>query len=480
MELNWPPGMDPQGLTKFETEARKLRYPALGRQCSHLGIRYLLLAQHEDDQAETILERIYAGYMGDGLHGMADRVNIPECSGIWGVQNLPSTKQVSWVAEAERGIQVLRPLLKFSKERLRLTCQKSGISWVEDKTNHDRSFTLRNAARHLLGTGKLPAALTKPSLLNLAHNARGRIERFRREGKEVLEQLQVRNVDTQSGTLSFRLTDAVIFDKIEDKVQGLAGAMIRIVDAISPRESVNIAQVEQFARFILADAKLLPAEEAEDIGDIKTSFTVGGLLWRKDELPDGRGPRWTVFRQPLGVHSPDDEHLRAPRVHWHDPSTDEGPDSGIGVQSYPFGTWQLFDGRFWITVGSGKYQSLIVRPFETADLRKIRDVMEAHKYRWTRGSRLSRHLWLSIEQRLKECAPGKVRFTLPAIAHSSTGELLALPTFGMTVLAEDEGELHWKIEHKHMNLPDGVFRAKRSFVEAQQRKRLHTRKRAMS
>lgn len=102
-----------------EGAARAARYAAFARQNCDL----LLLAQHRNDQAETVLLNLMRG---SGLRGLAA---MPE-----------------WRALNEK-TAIVRPLLGFSRAELEAYAAQHQLSWVEDESNqdcrYDRNF-LRN------------------------------------------------------------------------------------------------------------------------------------------------------------------------------------------------------------------------------------------------------------------------------------------------------------------------------------------------
>lgn len=100
-----------------EQAARQARYAAFaaGLQKHEL----LLLAQHQDDQAETLLFRLLRG------------------SGVSGLQGIPVQRSLG-------NGQLLRPLLGISRQQLENYAVCHGLEWVEDPSNdddcHDRNF----------------------------------------------------------------------------------------------------------------------------------------------------------------------------------------------------------------------------------------------------------------------------------------------------------------------------------------------------
>lgn len=90
--------------------ARSARYALMEDYCAQAGIRYLFLAHHQDDQAETLLMRLAAGSGLDGLSGMAP-------------------------LQQAGGITLARPFLEISKIDLLVYCHEHDISYVNDPSN---------------------------------------------------------------------------------------------------------------------------------------------------------------------------------------------------------------------------------------------------------------------------------------------------------------------------------------------------------
>ncbi|RFU45547.1 tRNA lysidine(34) synthetase TilS [Paraburkholderia sp. DHOC27] len=108
----------------IEAAARDARYRALDALCAQHGVATLWLAQHADDQAETVLLQLLRGAGLPGLAAMA-----PE--------HLPSGASVTRV----------RPFLHLLRAQLVQVAQARGLSWIEDESNADTRYA-RNALRH--------------------------------------------------------------------------------------------------------------------------------------------------------------------------------------------------------------------------------------------------------------------------------------------------------------------------------------------
>lgn len=111
--LHWT-GEKPE--KRIQEEARNARYDLMGDYCSRQGIKYLFLAHHQDDQAETFLLRLA---MGSGLDGLAAMRPLHSYS--------PQ-------------LILLRPFLGFPKERLLAAAAAKSIPFVNDPSNKSDNF----------------------------------------------------------------------------------------------------------------------------------------------------------------------------------------------------------------------------------------------------------------------------------------------------------------------------------------------------
>jgi tRNA(Ile)-lysidine synthase len=107
-----------------EDAARKARYAALAEKALELGIPTIALAQHADDQVETLLLALSRG------------------AGVAGLAGMP--------AELERfGVRFVRPLLGLGAQDIRDELDASGVAYIHDPSNDDLGYT-RNKIRHRL------------------------------------------------------------------------------------------------------------------------------------------------------------------------------------------------------------------------------------------------------------------------------------------------------------------------------------------
>lgn len=110
-----------------EDAARRARYATLAALARDNGLQHVALAQHADDQVETMLIALGRGAGLDGLAGM------------------PRTM-------IRHGVRFHRPLLDLHADALREWLREQRIVFIEDPTNADARYT-RNRIRH----GLLPA-----------------------------------------------------------------------------------------------------------------------------------------------------------------------------------------------------------------------------------------------------------------------------------------------------------------------------------
>jgi tRNA(Ile)-lysidine synthase len=105
-----------------EDAARKARYGALAQTAASLGLKAVLLAQHADDQVETMLLALSRG------------------AGLPGLAAMPVSFQ-------RGGMRFERPLLRVGAPDIRRWLAAQKIAFIEDPTNADVAFT-RNRIRH--------------------------------------------------------------------------------------------------------------------------------------------------------------------------------------------------------------------------------------------------------------------------------------------------------------------------------------------
>ncbi|MEJ7931394.1 tRNA lysidine(34) synthetase TilS [Ramlibacter sp. AN1015] len=149
-----------------EDAARRARYAALAALARTNGLATVLVAQHADDQIETLLLALSRG------------------AGVPGLASMP--------ARFEReGVQFERPLLQLPGALLRTYLAEAGIEWVEDPSNADVGLT-RNRIRRLL-VPALEAAFPQ------MRETFARSARHAAEAKELLQALGAQDLAAMGG-----------------------------------------------------------------------------------------------------------------------------------------------------------------------------------------------------------------------------------------------------------------------------------------
>src|SRR5256712_5691534 len=104
----------------IEGAARQARQEVFAR----LEADFVVLAQHRDDQAETLLLRLLRGA---GLRGLAAMSSL---------RSFPGSRA-----------RLLRPLLEVSRAEIEAYARLRGLEWIEDESNVD-TLRQRNFLRH--------------------------------------------------------------------------------------------------------------------------------------------------------------------------------------------------------------------------------------------------------------------------------------------------------------------------------------------
>ena len=114
-----------QGDGNIEARARAGRYEALTELCIEHGVEDLLLAHHQNDQAETILLQLLRG------------------AGVAGLSGMPQDRVINAL---DQEVTLWRPLLNMSRAELEEYAKQHKLKWIEDPSNQNMRFR-RNAIR---------------------------------------------------------------------------------------------------------------------------------------------------------------------------------------------------------------------------------------------------------------------------------------------------------------------------------------------
>ncbi|KAI1343789.1 adenine nucleotide alpha hydrolases-like protein [Xylariaceae sp. FL0016] len=458
---------EPKDLPNFESVARTLRYQRLGAVCSYSNMVSLLVGHHEDDQYETVLMRLLRGHDSRGLRGIRRANDIPECETEFGSYQsgfvddqkqkqpyyqttrkdlkrellslrpavassqleeyaMPLHNRLDWGQEFNRlgpkgglprmdiedgGVMVYRPLLEFSKGRLIATCEANGVNWFEDHTNHDATLTPRNAVRHMVKECTLPKALQKPAILALAKRCERRARAMEAEANRLLERVIFHEFEPNVGTLiaqfptyglrsSQRHTRNPSYKQARVKRQReVSGYLLqKIIALVSPK-----SQLTPIVNLKEATTRLFPAlspNPDERSTKSPTSFVISEVHFVPVtvETPHGKNHLcWQLSRAPYTSFRP---HPRF-RTTYFSISKAKGHWSNRWNWS-SWLRWTLWDGRYWIRLSHRLPYRVVVAPFSPSHAKAFREALAPHDRE-------------QLEAMLKRYAPGKVRWTLPAL-----------------------------------------------------------------
>ena len=112
----------------IEARARTARYEALTELCAYHGVEDLLLAHHQNDQAETVLLQLLRG------------------AGVAGLSSMPESRSLATSTEQASSITLWRPLLRLSRDELEAYAREHKLKWIEDPSNQSSKYR-RNAVR---------------------------------------------------------------------------------------------------------------------------------------------------------------------------------------------------------------------------------------------------------------------------------------------------------------------------------------------
>ena len=114
--------VDRQSGLGLEAAARDARYQALMKS----DAEFIFTAQHQTDQAETVLHQMLRGTGLNGLAGMGE------------------------ARELKPGQMLLRPLLKVSRDDIEKYARENKLTWIEDESNDDTTYTRNYIRREII------------------------------------------------------------------------------------------------------------------------------------------------------------------------------------------------------------------------------------------------------------------------------------------------------------------------------------------
>lgn len=209
--LRWR-GVKPK--TGLPAAAREARYRLLAEAARAVGASHVLTAHTRDDQAETLLMRLFRG---SGLAGLSAMAPLSE----------------------RDGIVLARPLLDVPKAQLVATLRRAKIGFADDPTNRDPAFTrprLRALLPLLAAEGGNSRNLAR--LATRLARANAAVEVLA-DGAERFLRLRDRGEAPQAGERSF---EASAFAALPDEVR--LRLLLRAINALGHEGPAELGKVE--------------------------------------------------------------------------------------------------------------------------------------------------------------------------------------------------------------------------------------------
>lgn len=429
--MQWPAGVDPLKLPRFEMLARARRYQLIAKAALRGRIRHLFLGHHLDDQVETIMMRLIRNTNISflGLKGMAEKSIIPCCENIRGanesiefcsieeylsqdetlnsdqrsMSSIVNNGRLVSVADSH-GLQLHRPLLGFSKSELINTCRQRQIRYVSDKTNFDPTITMRNAIRHMRTNHNLPRALQATPILQLMGKARQHSQSLNSRADELLSHAQVVEFDLRIGSMTIKLPQP--FAAIcKTDMEAASNVLSRLTSAISPqhREGAGTlipeVRCQEFIKTLSSD---------EEAATLQIQQTQIDRLSGRPGLKPGE-TLWRLSRPPLR-----EAEVQAAEREF-EPAVDNPKENTSGIWS----EWILWDHRYWIRVkahSAEKMQDIGIRNYRATDNDRIRSGVSKYK---------------EFRATIKDFAPGKMMRNLPVLTDGNL--IAAFPTMNVRI-----------------------------------------------
>jgi tRNA(Ile)-lysidine synthase len=283
--------LEPTGLG-VEATAREARYRALDTLCERYRASALWVAQHADDQAETVLLQLLRGAGIAGIAAMAPHYQ-------------PAGAHVPRV----------RPLLHLLRAQLERYAQARGLRWIDDESNADTRY-----ARNALRMNVLPALAPhfpgfRDALARTAQHAAAAQRLL--DDLAALDLAQAARDDgralSRAALLALDDTRGANLLRYWMRTLGLPGAsaarlaeMIRQLRAVGDSHALRVDHAGQCLRLYRDEVSWEAADSADPADrDAYAAREPRTLAWRGEEvwhLADWRG---TYVFHPTGADDPD-------------------------------------------------------------------------------------------------------------------------------------------------------------------------------
>ncbi|KAK8107956.1 uncharacterized protein PG998_009969 [Apiospora kogelbergensis] len=330
--------------------------------------------------------------------------------------NLPLDLGLEPMPIEDAGVNIYRPLLEFGKDRLVATCLANGVPWWEDHTNADPTLTMRNTLRDLARTDKLPAALRKPAILALSAKCEIKAQARDAEVDRWLKRTVLHTFEPRAGSFVIQFPDIAPVRQLQHQSARryhsriaqkriVAGALVqRILSIASP--DIQLPPLGDLQNVISRLFPSLASRSETQPGAHPQPFPIASVHFTPLEAAPSSIARavpanertWYVSRVPYTSNMP--------LPQWRFPYYSRWELDIHGLPSFfrwsGRAPWHFYDGRYWIKLSHRLPYRVVVMPFLAAHAKDFRDS-------------LGRDGAKRLDAILKRMAPGKVRYTLPAI-----------------------------------------------------------------
>ncbi|KAG0242636.1 PP-loop family-domain-containing protein [Mortierella sp. GBAus27b] len=454
----------------LETRARLERYKAITLRCDALQIKDIFVGHHSGDQVETVHFRFSRASGIDGLSGIQDVAPLGVVNVVEGLD-----------------INVLRPLLNASKERLKATCEEAGTLWVEDPSNQSLDYQ-RNVIRHY--QQDVDAQLSReplPKLHPLSTAAMlGFQKRMSQHRKHAWDQvrpwLQGIMFDSQNGVCHIKLqTDSTSGDAgseapssvgwLHSSQNHVATRLLSfLVRWVNCRDHAPRLEEIQTLLKHLQDTPSKPALSTtvayDDSGKDQHDNDNTSTVYKKERTRTSWRRQWNAQNvECLGEFGTDMTNMMTTRslqainvanVLLSPPRSTKGIPHCWTLSRQPMSRLEqkansnqlrvyrngdenkgekvdhLWDQRFFIRLRLNHppthiinlSSKVIIRPLTTDDVRQVRNMLEIQGGALEARTRLEE--WLQL-------GPGKARFTIPVVFSTDEDRILSIPTLGIHV-----------------------------------------------
>lgn len=402
--------------------------------------RMTMLSNERDEMQDALKAQLAPNWeeiepeLRDGTDGDLDPLGVATLDFTpgrpLGVHARHAPLEIASCPVEDGGAMIYRPLLGFPKDRLVATCVHNRVTWFEDESNADATLTQRNAIRHLVQNYTLPVALQKPAMIALAKRCRTKHEVQQAEARRLLQRTDLFDFLPNAGTIVVKLPELAtprprrpssIYAARELRgrlkhSRAVAGLLIQKLLRIASPVPV-VTTLDNMQPFITRlFPSLAPAPTGMTAGVVPSPAAVQGFVLNNvhfthlfQETEDGsakellwrlaRAPHISPSRQrfPVLVY---DMLLRYLEPLWWRPRSE----LRLSTRHQKHYRFRAYDGgRFWVNLVHRLPNRILVGPLEAGHLRRFRELLpdDAERER--------------LDGLLRRYAPGKVRWTLPAI-----------------------------------------------------------------